>query len=193
MHRAGERHVSAVTRSRDAHARRVEIGLLLYPVEERTDVLHRIFPLRAVVELEKALPEARRAAHVGIDDRDAKLVQVVVVAADEAGTELGLGTAVDAHDDGALAGEPRRRMVVKARDVESIEGLPLDEPGLRELSGIEPGAAAIGPARDLVALHVVGVDVARGARGTHVKADLGGLEPPFQTADHPTRKRWRRR
>src|ERR1043165_1784475 len=119
MERAGERHVAAIAPAHDHDSVRVEVRLLLDPVEERADVLHRVLALESVVELEERLPEPGRAADVRVDHRDPELADEVVVAPEEDRPRLTLGAAVDVDDHRALAGEARGRRIKEAGDLEA--------------------------------------------------------------------------
>ena len=79
------------------------------------------------------LAVAARAAHVRKQDRDAQLVQVEVVAAEESRLELRLRPAVDVDDDRPPAGELRGRLVEEARDRPAVEALPAHQLGLDEV------------------------------------------------------------
>ena len=119
--------------------------------EEGADVLDRILALeRAIVEPDEALAVAGRAADVGEEDRDALLVEEVIVAAHEAGARLALGAAVDVDDQRALAGEfARVGAVEEARHGLAVEALHLDQLGLDVDVGVEAAGLALGPAGQL--------------------------------------------
>src|SRR5947199_10410234 len=99
MRRHGETHVSAVAAARDHHALGIEIRLPGDPIEQCADILDRIFAQHTVVEIDICLPEARGAAYIGLNERDAALVDVVVVTADKTRTRLRFAPTVnlDAH------------------------------------------------------------------------------------------------
>ena len=181
--RHGERHVAAVAAARDHHPRGVELRPRADPVEQRADVLDRVLALHAVVEADEGLAEADRAAHVGIDDRDAQLVEEVVVASDERRARLALGAAVDVDDHRPLAGEPRRRLVVEAGNLQPVEALPADQFRLRQVRGDQAAELALGPARDRAGRRVERVDIRRRARAGHRERQLAVVAVPRQRPD----------
>ena len=124
MHARGQAHVAAVASPGDEHARGVEFGLRGDPVEQCAEVLDRVFALHAVVEREEGLAVAGGAAHVGLHDGDAQLVDEVVPAPHEAERGLRLGAAMHQHDDRAFAGKSRRRGRVDGRHCQVVEALP---------------------------------------------------------------------
>ena len=75
------------------------------PFDECADVADRILAFETIVAREKRLAVAAGAANVGIDDRDAELIEIVVVARLEAGTRLAFRAAVDADDHGTFSRE----------------------------------------------------------------------------------------
>src|SRR4029450_2711303 len=153
-------------------------------VEQGPDVLHRVLALHPVVEADEGLAEAGRSAHVGIDDRNAQLVQEVVVAADEGWTRLSFGPATDVDDHRALAREPLRRLVVEAGDLEAVETLPANQFGLGELRGHQAAELALGPSGDGAGRSVERVDIGSRAGVGNREAELTAVLMPGQRAQH---------
>src|SRR5437867_4359008 len=81
--RGHQRHVAAVAAARHEHVIRVEIRARADPVEQRADVLVGALAQGPVVELDERLAVTRRPPHVGENEGDAELVDVVIAAAQE--------------------------------------------------------------------------------------------------------------
>ena len=86
-------------------------GLRFDPVEQRTDVFVRIFAQKSVIEFQKRLAKAGRAADVRINNRHAQLIQIVIAAAEEAWSRLAFRSTVNVDDDGTRSSKFRRRHV----------------------------------------------------------------------------------
>ena len=87
-----------------------------------------------------SLPKPKLPRTFGIDDRDAELVQEVGAPPLEPralARVRAVRAAVDVDDDGARPGEPRRRTVQHAGDLEAVEALPLHDLRLRQRLRIE--------------------------------------------------------
>ena len=143
----GQRHETAVRSADHADASLVEIGLLGDPVEQGADVLDGALAEHAVVELQVGLAVARRAADVGQDQHHAQLVDQVIEPAQEAGTELALGAAVnlDQHRPGAgKAGSGRP--IDERGNLAAVEALVVDQDRLGERQRVQAAGLALGPA-----------------------------------------------
>ncbi|HRD51386.1 MAG TPA: Gfo/Idh/MocA family oxidoreductase [Flavobacteriales bacterium] len=75
----GQGHITAVAAPGHHHPIGVKVRLLSDPIEQRADVLHALLALVPVVQVEEGLAIAAAAAHVGIDDGHAELIEEVVV------------------------------------------------------------------------------------------------------------------
>src|SRR6185503_11567495 len=129
------------------------------------------------------LAEAGGPADVGIDDRDAELVQEIVVAADEDGAGLAFRSAVNADDHRTLARESRRRAVVEAGHLEAVEALPAHQLRLRQFGGDQSADLALGPARDRAPGGVERVHVGGRARARDREPQLATVAMPGQRAE----------
>src|SRR5438128_12578331 len=74
-------------------------------------------------------------------------------------------------------------MIEKARDQAVIETLPADQLGLSERLGVEAAGFAEGPTLDLARGPIERIDVAGGAGGSQVKAEVPAIVVPVDAAD----------
>ena len=92
-------HIAAIRTAGYRDPRRVDALVLGQRVDKRTHILDRILAFeRTVVQTDEFLAVAGRAAHIGIENGNAKLVQQIVAAALKARTALSFGAAVDIDD-----------------------------------------------------------------------------------------------
>src|SRR2546427_4020239 len=161
-----------------------EIGPRPDPLEQGADVLVPPVTQHPIVELGECFAVAGRAANVGENDRDAELVDVVVVPAEEAGPGLALRSAVDIDDHRATSREAGGRLIEEARDGPPVETGPMHQLGLGEVREVEPGRLTLGPAGDPAAREVQRVSVGGGTRTTapepHPRAGLPPAEVRVQ-------------
>jgi hypothetical protein len=78
MDQRGERHVAAVGAAHHRKPLRVELRSRPHEVQQRADVLDRIFAFFGIVEREIGLAVAVGAAHVRLDHRDAGLADQIL-------------------------------------------------------------------------------------------------------------------
>ena len=142
-----------------------------------------------VVEAQKRFSVAARAAHVREENRDAQLVEVVVVAAEERRLGLRLRPAMDVDHDRPAARELRRRPVQEAGDRPAVEALPAYELRLDEVRRIEPAGLALGPALDLARGRVDRVHVRRRPSRAQRESEILAVLVPIERSDHAHRQR----
>ena len=144
--RRHEGHVAAIAPARHEHVAGVEVGPPPDPIEQRADVPIRARAQHAVVALRECLAVAGGAADVREDESDAELVHQVVVAPEETGPRLTLGSAVDVDDHGPRPAEPCRWLVEEPRDRAAVEAPPVDQLGVHEGVGVDPPGLTASPA-----------------------------------------------
>src|SRR5262245_56774184 len=98
MGERSEYHKTAVRAPHDDDPRCVEFGLSPDPVETAADVADAVVALVGIVEFQPGLAVAARTADVGMNDRQAQLVQIELLGPVEEGPVLALGPAVDVDD-----------------------------------------------------------------------------------------------
>ena len=103
--RNSQRHMPAVTSTRDRNALRVEFRLRGDPVEKRVDVFIGVFTLEPVIQQRESLSVACRAAHVRINQRDSQFVQQIIVAPQKSRLRLAFRAAVNDNQHWPFAGE----------------------------------------------------------------------------------------
>ncbi|MNL80113.1 hypothetical protein D3C87_2068720 [compost metagenome] len=82
MGRGGIAHITAIAAARQPEARRIEHLVAGEAVEERAHVLDAVLALeRPIVEADEIFAIAGRSTNIGIEDRDAHLVEQIIVAA----------------------------------------------------------------------------------------------------------------
>src|SRR6058998_2023941 len=146
MRDGGQHHIPAIAATHNRDLRRIKSIVLLHPIDDRADVLHRILAFEAVVQGQKRFSIPAGAAHVRVNDADAKLVQIIIVARLKTGARLALWAAVNVDNDWPLAGKfcgvgP----INKCRDWSSIEALELDQ--LRDRKSTRLNSSHSSPSR----------------------------------------------
>ena len=116
-------HVSAIGAACQPDLACIDPLVRAHCINQRRHILDRILALeRAIVEADEHLAIAGRAANIGVEQANAKLVEVVVVAREEACAALPFRPAMDAHQHRALARKLRRiRQVENAGHFQPIE------------------------------------------------------------------------
>ena len=169
----------------DRHFRAIERGIALQVIQESADIAHRVFAQeRPVVQADEALAEPGRAADVGIEHRDAQLVDQVIGAPAERWHGLAFRAAVDVDDQRALAGEfGGIGAIEKAGDRLAVKTLHLDQLRLGIARGVQPAGFAFRPAGYGQAFGIDGKGIGRHPCGGQRQADPAPRRNP-QSADH---------
>ncbi len=93
---------------------------------------------------------------------------------------------MDIDDHGAPAGKTRRRLVVEARDLASIERRPLHEPRLRQRRCRQSTQLALSPPRDFERPGINGKHVDGRRSGRHRNTEVTPVPVPLEAGDHGT-------
>ena len=158
-------------------------------VEKRTDIEHAILaPPGAVVERDKSFAKAGRAADIGVEDRDAQLVDQMIVAAQKTRCRLTFRATMNTDDQRPLSFVSGGiGPIEKSRHFLPVEALDLDQFGRDIVGCIEAAGFAPGPAGDRQCVGVYAIGIGTGLVAVQRQAQLApGRE--FCTADHAGRK-----
>ncbi len=128
----GKGHVTAVAASGNGNASGIKIWLSGDPIEEGVDVFIGALAKETIVQEREGLAITRGTANVGIDEGDAKFIQIIVRASQEVGTGLAFGAAMNFDQDRALTGKFGWRRIEKTGNHAAIKTFPVDELGFAE-------------------------------------------------------------
>ena len=182
-------HIAAIAAAGDGDTLAVNVPVLAQMVQKGADIEHAVLAQPgAVVQRQESFAETGRSADIGVKERDAELVDQIIVAPQKMRLRLAFRAAVDMDDQRpfALVAGGVGPVQITGHFF-AVEAGDLDQFRRHIGGGVETAGLAPGPAGDRQCLRVDAIGVAAGAVAVERYPQFSPRRE-FDPADHAGRQ-----